>query len=89
MQLVTLSSLFKSICLEIIYSSFIMLTKLIAKQRRNSIANCRYKYASILIRSCRAYVLFKFNVLYRINRKYLKCKKCYRKNRKYNLTSNY
>ena len=29
-----------------------MLTKLITKQRRNSIANCRYKYVFILMRSC-------------------------------------
>jgi len=64
-RLVTLFSLFKNVRLKIIYSFFIMLTKLIIKQRRNSIANRRYKYAFILMRSCRAYV--SFNVFYRIN----------------------
>jgi len=86
-RFVTLSSLFKNVCLEIIHSFFIMLTKLIIEQRRNLIANCRYKHAFILMRSCRTYV--SFNVLYRINREYLKCEKCYWKNRKCNLASNY
>ncbi len=87
MQLVILFSLFKSSCSEIIYSFFIILTKLITEQYRNSIADCCYRYASILMRSCRAYILF--GVLCRVNRKYLKCKKCYRKNRKCNLISDY
>ncbi len=86
-RLVTLFSLFKNVRLKIIYSFFIMLTKLIIKQRRNSIASCRYKYAFIFMRSCRAYV--SFNVFYRINWEYFKCEKCYRKNWKCNLASNY
>ncbi len=64
-----------------------MLIKLITKQRRNSIVDRYYKYVFLMMRSCRVYVLF--DVSYRINKKYLKCKKCYRKNRKCNLTSNY
>ena len=39
------------------------------------------------MRSCRVYILF--NVFCQINKKYLKCKKYYQKNRKYNLTFNY
>ncbi len=58
MQLVTLSSFFKSFRLKIIYSFFIILTKLITKQYRNSIVDCCYKYVSILIRSCWTYILF-------------------------------
>jgi len=52
MRLITLSLLFKNVRLKIIYSFFIMLTKLITKQRRNLIANRRYKYAFILMRPC-------------------------------------
>ncbi len=37
--------------------------------------------------SCRVCVLF--DVLCQINKEYLKCKKCYRKNGKYNLIFNY
>jgi len=61
-RLVTLSFLFKNVRFEIIYSFFIMLTKLIIEQRRNSIVDRRYKYAFILMRSCRTYV--SFDVLY-------------------------
>ncbi len=64
-----------------------MLIKLIIEQRRNSIANCCYKYVLFTMRSCRVCVLF--NVSCQINKEYLKCKKCYRKNWKCNLTSNY
>jgi len=88
MRLVTLSSFFKNFRFEIIYSFFLIISiKLITKQRRNSVANCRYKHFGSIMRSCRACVLF--DVFCRINRKYLKYKKCYRKNRKYNLTFNY
>jgi len=52
-----------------------MLIKLIIEQRRNFVVNRRYKYALFTMRSCRVYVAF--NVSYRINKKYLKCKKCY------------
>jgi len=61
-RLVTLFSLFKNFRFEIIYSFFIMLTKLIIEQRRNSIVDRRYKYAFVSMRSCRAYV--SFSVLY-------------------------
>ncbi len=86
-RLVILFSFFKSFCLETIYFFFIILTKLITEQYRNSIVDCCYRYASISIRSCQVCILF--DVLCRVNREYLKCKKYYRKNRKYNLTSNY
>ncbi len=55
-----------------------MLIKLITKQRRNFVANRRYKYALLTMRSYRIYVAF--DVSYRVNKKYFKCKKCYRKN---------
>jgi len=64
-----------------------MLINLIIEQRRNFVANYRYKYAFFTMRLCRVCVLF--NVFCRINKKYLKCKKYYRKNRKCDLTSNY
>ncbi len=38
---------------------------------------------------CFCQVCVLFNISYQINKEYLKYKKCYRKNRKYNLTSNY
>ena len=60
-----------------------MLIKLIIKQRRNFVANCRYKYVFLTMRSCRICVTF--NVSCQINKKYLKCKKCYQKNRKCDL----
>ncbi len=65
----------------------IMLTKLIIEQRRNFVVNRRYKHAFLLMRSCRVYV--SFNVSCQVNRKYLKCKKCYRKNWKCDLAPNY
>ncbi len=86
-RFVILFSLFKSSCFETFFFFFIILTKLITEQRRNSVVDCCYRYVSILICSCRACVLF--GMLCRVNRKYLKYKKCYRKNRKYNLTSDY
>ncbi len=55
-----------------------MLIKLIIEQRRNSIVDCRYKYALLTMRSCRICVAF--DVSCRINKEYLKCEKCYRKN---------
>ncbi len=64
-----------------------MLTKLITKQRRNFVANRRYKHALLIMRSCRICVAF--DVSCQINKEYLKCKKCYRKNRKCDLASNY
>ncbi len=64
-----------------------MLIKLIIKQRRNFVANRRYKHALLTMRSCRIYVAF--DVFYRVNKKYLKCKKCYRKNRKCDLALDY
>ncbi len=64
-----------------------MLIKLIIEQRRNFIANRRFKHVIFTTRPCRVYVLF--DVSCRINREYLKCKKCYRKNRKCDLASNY
>jgi len=86
-RLVILFSFFKNSCSEIIYFFFIILTKLTTKQYCNSIVDCCYRYVSILIYFCQACVLF--GVLCRVNREYLKYKKCYRKNRKYNLVSNY
>jgi len=86
-RLVIFFFFFKSSCFEIIYSFFIILTKLITEQYRNSVANCCYRYVSISIYSCRACILF--GMLCRVNREYLKCKKYYRKNRKYNLVSDY
>ncbi len=64
-----------------------MSIKLIIEQCRNFVVDRRYKYVIFTMRSCR--VCVSFDVSCRINRKYLKCKKCYRKNRKYDLTSNY
>jgi len=64
-----------------------MLIKLITKQRRNFVVNRRYKYVLLIMRSCRIYVAF--DVSCQINKEYLKCKKCYRKNRKCDLTLNY
>ncbi len=55
-----------------------MLIKLIIKQRRNFVINCRYKYAFFAMRSCR--ICIEFNVSCQVNKEYLKCKKCYRKN---------
>ncbi len=86
-RLVILFSFFKSSCFETIYFFFIILTKLTTEQYCNSIADCCYRYVSILIRSCRACILF--DIFCRVNREYLKYKKCYRKNRKYNLISDY
>ncbi len=86
-QFVILSSFFKIFCFETIYSFFIILTKLTTEQCRNSVADCCYRYAFISICFCRACILF--DMLCRVNRKYLKCKKCYRKNRKCNLISDY
>jgi hypothetical protein len=64
-----------------------MLIKLIIKQRRNFVVNRRYKYVIFSMRSCQVYVLF--DVSYQVNKKYLKCKKCYQKNRKCDLILNY
>ena len=64
-----------------------MLIKLIIEQRRNFIVNRRYKYVFLTMRSCRICVAF--DVFCQINKEYLKCEKCYRKNRKCDLTSNY
>jgi len=64
-----------------------MLIKLIIEQRRNFVVDRRYKHAFLTMRPCRVCVLF--GVSYRINREYLKCEKCYRKNRKCDLASNY
>ena len=64
-----------------------MLIKLITKQRRNFVVNCRYKHVFFTMRLCR--ICVSFDVSCQINRKYLKCKKCYQKNRKCDLTSNY
>ena len=64
-----------------------MLIKLIIEQRRNFVANCRYKYVLFTMRSCRIYVAF--DVSCQINKEYLKCEKCYRKNQKCDLASNY
>ena len=64
-----------------------MSIKLTTKQRRNFVAKCRYKYALLIMRSCRACVAF--DVLCQVNKKYLKCKKCYRKNWKCDLTLDY
>ena len=87
MRLVTLSFLFKSSCFETIYFFFIILTKLTTEQYCNSVVDCYYRHTSISVRFCRACILF--DVFCRVNRKYLKYKKCYRKNRKYNLISDY
>ncbi len=86
-RLVTLSPLFKNFRLEIIYSFLIMLIKLIIEQRRNFVVDRRYKYAFLIMRSCRVYVAF--DVSYQVNKEYLKCKKCYRKNWKCDLTLDY
>jgi len=64
-----------------------MLIKLITKQRRNFVVNRRYKYAFFTMRSCRICVAFEVSC--QVNKEYLKCEKCYRKNRKCDLTSNY
>jgi hypothetical protein len=64
-----------------------MLIKLIIKQRRNSIVDRRYKHAFFTMRSCR--ICVSFDVSCQVNREYLKYKKCYRKNRKCDLASNY
>ena len=64
-----------------------MLIKLIIKQRRNFVVDRRYKYALLIMRSCR--ICATFDVSCQVNKKYLKCKKCYRKNRKCDLTFNY
>jgi len=64
-----------------------MLIKLIIEQRRNFVANRRYKYAFLTMRSYRVYVAF--DVSCQVNKEYLKCKKCYRNNRKCDLTLNY
>jgi len=64
-----------------------MLIKLIIEQRRNFAINRRYKHVLLTMRSCRTCVLF--DVFYQVKKEYLKCEKCYRKNRKCNLTSNY
>ncbi len=55
-----------------------MLIKLIIEQRRNFVANRRYKYVLLTMRPCRICVAF--NVSCQINKEYLKCKKYYRKN---------
>ncbi len=64
-----------------------MSTKLITEQRRNSIVDYCYRYTSISMCFCRVCILF--DVLCRVNREYLKYKKCYRKNQKCNLISDY
>jgi len=64
-----------------------MSIKLTIEQRRNFVANRRYKHAIFIMPSCRACV--SFDVSCQINKKYLKCKKCYRKNWKCDLTFNY
>ncbi len=64
-----------------------MSIRLIIEQRRNFVANRRYKYALLTMRPCRACVAF--GVPCRVNRKYLKCEKYYRKNRKCDLAPNY
>jgi len=64
-----------------------MLIKLIIEQRRNFVANCRYKYAFLTMRPCRTCVAF--DVFCQVNKEYLKCEKCYRKNRKCDLTFDY
>ncbi len=64
-----------------------MLIKLTTKQRRNFVVDRRYKYVLLIMRSCRACVAF--DVLCQVNKKYLKCKKCYRKNWKCDLAPNY
>jgi len=64
-----------------------MPTKLTIEQRRNFVADRRYKYAFLIMRSCRACVAF--GVPCRVNREYLKCEECYRKNRKCDLAPNY
>ncbi len=64
-----------------------MLIKLIIEQCRNFVVDRRYKYAFLAMRLCRIYVVF--DVSCRINKEYLKCKKCYRKNKKCDLTFNY
>ncbi len=64
-----------------------MLIKLIIEQRRNFVVNRRYKHVLLTMRPCRIFVAF--DVFCQVNKKYLKCKKCYRKNWKYDLTSNY
>ena len=52
-----------------------MLVKLFTKQRRNFVANRRYKYVFLTMRLCQIYV--SFDVSCQINKEYLKCKKCY------------
>jgi hypothetical protein len=64
-----------------------MLVKLFTEQRRNFVADRRYKHALLTMRPCR--VCVSFGVSCRINKEYLKCEKCYRKNRKCDLASNY
>jgi len=64
-----------------------MSIKLTIEQRRNFVANRCYKYAFLTMRSCRVCVTF--DVSCRINKEYLKCEKCYQKNRKCDLASNY
>ncbi len=49
-----------------------MLIKLIIEQRRNFVANRRYKYVLLTMRSCRVCVAF--NISCQVNKKYLKCK---------------
>ena len=86
-RFVILFSFFKNSCSETIYFFFIILTKLITEQRRNSVADCYYRHVSISICFCQTCILF--GVLCRVNREYFKYKKYYRKNRKYNLISDY
>jgi len=61
--------------------------KLIIEQRRNFVADRRYKHALLVMRPCRACATF--GVSCQVNREYLKCEKCCRKNRKCDLAPNY
>ncbi len=64
-----------------------MPTKLTIEQRRNFVADRRYKYALFSMRPCRTCVAF--GVPCQVNREYLKCEECYRKNRKCDLAPDY
>jgi len=64
-----------------------MPVKLSTEQRRNSVADRCYKHALLTMRPCRACV--SFGVPCRVNREYLKCEECYRKNRKCDLAPDY
>ena len=64
-----------------------MPTQLATQQRRDLTANRRYRSAFVTIRPYSA--CLSFGVSCRVNRQYLKCEECYRKNRKCELAPDY